>query len=368
MQEMPAFLCRCGSGLTAARCCALDLATISSSDAHRHLVPLEEQAERALHEGDYATAKQLALDVLELVPGRIGALAVLHHVHKNAGAAAAAEAVIRRIVALDPNNLSATCELTHLLLTKGALTEAERHARNAIRIAPENAYAHRLMGMTLTEANRPAPGEFHFRRALELAGDRDPATLGNLALALKGQGKMQATRSLYMEALAAAPDNVHILLGLARLEEADRNLQTAFDLLERAEASKPNACEIALARAVVLGRMGNASAAISMLSHIGDSDSALGAGGLLEKGRLFDRLDRYHEAFTAFCEGKAKLREVSGQAYLADHALALSERLKRFFIRQRLDALPRAAVRRDVAQPILCWAFRVPAPPWWSKR
>jgi Flp pilus assembly protein TadD len=40
-------------------------------------------------------------------------------------------------------------------LKKGAIAEAEIHARNAVRIAPEDPQSHNLMGMVMTEANRP---------------------------------------------------------------------------------------------------------------------------------------------------------------------------------------------------------------------
>jgi Flp pilus assembly protein TadD len=46
-----------------------------------------------------------------------------------------------------------------------------------VRIAPENAQSHYLLGMVLTEAHRPAVGEYHYHRALELSGARDPALL-----------------------------------------------------------------------------------------------------------------------------------------------------------------------------------------------
>jgi Flp pilus assembly protein TadD len=57
-----------------------------------------------------------------------------------------------------------------------------------MRIAPENAQSHYLMGLVLTEANRPAVGEYHYYRALKLSGTRDPVVLANLALCLKNQG------------------------------------------------------------------------------------------------------------------------------------------------------------------------------------
>ncbi len=61
-----------------------------------------------------------------------------------------------------------------MLLGKGDLGEAEIHARNAVRIAPEDPQAHNLMGMIMTEAQRPAVGEYHYRQVLELSGDARP--------------------------------------------------------------------------------------------------------------------------------------------------------------------------------------------------
>ena len=129
-------LCPCGSGLRAARCCALDLATLSPPEASRHLAPIVERARAAFDGHDIATAETLCLEVLELAPGREDALALLHTIRKAQGCAAAAEALARRLVSINPNNFSATNELALILFGKGALAEAEIHARNAVRIAP----------------------------------------------------------------------------------------------------------------------------------------------------------------------------------------------------------------------------------------
>ena len=346
--------CPCGSGLSRARCCALDVASLGAPEAHRHLVPLEEQAHRAWRDGDKATAEHLAIDVLELAPGRPGALSVLYQLRKQQERNGAAEALIHRIVAVAPNNFWAVNELTLLLLGKGDLLEAERQARNAVRIAPENAQSHYLLGMALTEGHRPSAGEYHFEMAAKLSGARDPVLLANYALCLKNQGKMAAARSLYEESLAAAPDKLHTLLGFARLEEADRNLAAALALLDRAAGLDPANPSVTLLRAVVLGRMRDAPAALALLDGmVGE----LGPGEYLEKGRLLDQMGRYEEAFSAFTEGKRRLREISGHAYAETYALHHASRLKGFFTRQRLRMLPRAGMRGDVAQPIFIVGF-----------
>jgi tetratricopeptide (TPR) repeat protein len=349
--------CACGSGLSRARCCELNLATLGAPEANRHLVPLEERALEAHRSGAADSAESLVLDILELAPGRTASLSVLYDLRKAQGNRPASEALIRRIVALEPNNFWATNEITLLMLGKGALAEAERHARNAVRIAPENAQSHNLLGMVMTEAHRPAVGEFHYGRALHLSGQRDPVLLANYALCLKNQGKMQEARALYQESLALAPDSLHTILGFARLEEADRNLAAALALVDQADAKFPKNPSTILLRAIVLGRMRDAGAAVALLDGMRGDTGDLGPSEHLEKGRLLDQMGRYDEAFDAYVEGKRRLREISGTAYLADHAQQTASRLKNFFVAKRLRALPRANTRADVAQPLFVLGF-----------
>jgi tetratricopeptide (TPR) repeat protein len=350
-------LCPCGSGLSRTRCCELNLASPGAREAGRHLAPLEERAAEAHRTGATEEAERLALDVLELAPGRGRALAILYEIRKAQGKPEASVALIRRLVALEPNNFWATNELTLLLIGRGNLAEAQRQARNAVRIAPEHAQSHYLLGMVLTEANRPAVGEYHYRRALAISGTRDPAVLANFALCLKNQGKMAAARALYEESLAAAPDSLHTLMGFARLEEADRNLPAAAALLDRAEALAADNPNVRLLRAMVLGRMGQADAALAVLDAMASAKTTLTPVEWLEKGRLLDRMGRYEEAFAAFDAGRQRLREVSGHSYLETHAQQLTTRLKNFFITKRLATLLRAARRSDVAQPLFVLGF-----------
>ncbi len=350
-------LCVCGSGLTRSRCCELNLASLGARESSRHLAPLEERAAEAQRSGAIDEAERLLLDVLELAPGRGRALALLYEIRKAQGKADAALALIRRLVALEPNHFWATNELTVLLLARGNIAEAERHARNAVRIAPENAQSHYLLGMVLTEANRPAVAEFHYYRALKLSGTRDSSVLANLALCLKNQGKMPEARALYEESLAAAPDTLHTLMGLARLEEADRHLDAALALLDRAEALSADNPNILLLRAVVLGRQGETAAALASLEHLAAAKPTFAPAELLEKGRLLDRMGRYDEAFAAFDAGKERLRTITGQTYLAANATAQAGRLRQFFVGKRLAQLPRAHARTDVAQPLFVLGF-----------
>ena len=359
--------CPCGSGLRAERCCALQPAALAPAEATRHLVPLIERAARAWQRGEKDSAEQLCLDVLELAPGRPGALSILYTIRKEQGRSAAAEALLRRLVRFEPNNFDATNELTLLLLSRGALGEAEIHARDAVRIAPRNPQAHNLMGMIMTEAQRPRIGEYHYRQVLGLTGTRDAIVLANLAWCLKNQGRMEEARALYEESTAAAPNIRETLLGWARLEEADRNFTAALEKIDRLEALFPNDPGAQLTRAVVLGRLKRHDEALTLLDQtVPDSIPSdqtrpvllsLGPTELSEKGRLLDQLHRHDEAWACFTEGKRLAREISGNLYLDAPAKETIDRLTGFFTAGRLSILPRAGVRADVAQPIFVLGF-----------
>jgi Flp pilus assembly protein TadD len=269
----------------------------------------------------------------------------------------AAEARDRAAIAENPNDLAATTSLALLLLGHGKLAEAEIHARNAVRIGPESPQAHNLIGMILTEANRPHAGEYHYRRVLELTGQREPILLANLAWNLKTQGRMEEARSLYRESLAAAPDIRQTLFGFARLEEADRRFVAAAAILDAMAARFPADPNLTLTRAVLLGRMRRYGEAIDLIDGMAGAEGGLGPTELLEKGRLLDQLGNYDEAWRSFDAGKRLAAKRSGHLYLDEEASRDMARLRAFFVAPRLRLLPRAGTRRDVPQPIFILGF-----------
>jgi tetratricopeptide (TPR) repeat protein len=349
--------CACGSGLSRACCCELDLSVPAEPAADPRLGTLEARAKRALGDGHMAEAEKLVLEVLEYAPRRVGALATLYKLRNAQCKLKSATTLVQRIVRLEPGNFWATNELTLLLLQQRDLAQALYYARNAIRIDPHNAQSHALMGMALTEARQPAIGAYHYEKALQLLGNRTPVLLANLALCLRNQGNMQQARELYREAHAAQPDNLDVLLGWARLEEADRKLPEALELLDRVAAVEPRNPRQLLLRAGVLGRQGQPAEALAVLDHIATERPTPEAAELLEKGALLDKLERYDEAFAAFDAGKQRLREVSGQVYQEQEARLYCTRLKAFFIAARMASLPRATRRTDVAQPLFVLGF-----------
>ena len=355
-QDEPTTACMCGSGLRADRCCSLDWTAAWPQPAP---APALERARAAAIAGNVTEAERLLVDLVERSPQHIGGLMLLHELCAAQNRTAAAEALLARIVRLDPNNLAATQAQALLLFGKGALVEAEHHARNAVRIAPIDPQSHNLMGMIMTEAQRPQIGEYHYRRARELLREPSPILLANLAWNLKNQGRMAESRRLYEEAVHLDPSIFQTLYGWAQMEETDRNFGRAGELLDAAERLSPGNPNVLLQRAILHGRIKDYERAVAALDEI----ERQRGGGVLspiewsEKGLLLDKMGRPAEAFAAFSEAKRTLRTATGQTYLAEEATALAQRLTAFFVARRLQILPRAGVRSDVAQPIFIVGF-----------
>ncbi|WP_018262318.1 tetratricopeptide repeat-containing sulfotransferase family protein [Methylobacterium sp. WSM2598] len=356
MNAMIQVLCECGSGLTPGRCCALEPAAGAEDPLDPGLREEADGAAEALRSGDRAEAERASLAVLERAPRLPVALATLGEIRFDEGRSRAATALMERLTAVEPFSVWPINKLGLLALQRGDADAAERHARQAVRLAPEDPQAHNLMGMAMTEAQRPVIGEYHCRRALDLAGRRIPLVLANLATCLKSQGRIREARDLYREAAELRPDNRQTLLAWARLEEADRRFDAALDLLDAFERLGPPTPGSTLARAMVLGRQNRREEALALLDGAART-RPLTALERLERGRLLDRLGRHDEAWADFEAGKRRMREVSGQRYLAEEAGDEAARLKAFFTRTRLAQLPRAGVRDDMPQPLFILGF-----------
>jgi tetratricopeptide (TPR) repeat protein len=185
------------------RCCALDW---SIPPAASRETPEIDRARAALGAGNVAEAARLLIDLLEQFPRHLGALTLLYQIRSAENETMAAEALLARIVRLDPNDLAATQALAALLFGRGALAEAEVHARNAVRLSPADGQSHNLMGMIMTEAQRPQVGEYHYRRVMELLGTPNAILYANLAWNLKNQGRIDESRKLYEQSMRLDPN------------------------------------------------------------------------------------------------------------------------------------------------------------------
>jgi Flp pilus assembly protein TadD len=270
---------------------------------------------------------------------------------RRSGDVNAAAATLQKVLSADPRADWAYNEFIELLFTTGRRNDAQTLARTALRVNPHNAQAHNLFGTILSELNDLPSGEWHFRRAIELAGDKS-AFLTNLALNLMQQGRTDAAEECFAAADAGAPGNFQTLAHWSKLCEVTGDLPRALQLLERAEAAAGGR-DLDLLKATHLARTGRSAQALSILDNAG----TLNGDARLERGRLLDRLGRYAEAWPDMITGKQQLAAQAGLTYNTQGVEAFFARLKQFFVRGNIALLPQAPLRRGVPQPIFVMGF-----------
>ncbi|HEX3674272.1 MAG TPA: sulfotransferase [Rhizomicrobium sp.] len=325
----------------------------------RALDPQVNEGKVAFEKGDVTLAELRAMQVLQILPDHLEALILLYQCRRKTGQTGPAlENVLRRIVRSGPNILWATTEIAFMLFARGERVECEGHARNAIRLAPRNAQAHGVMGLILTETNRAVAGEYHFRRAIELAGENGRVAT-NLANCLKSEGKVEESETWFAKATELEPQNVNAWLGWCRLEEARRNIPRAWELLAKAEEIQPDNPDISLNRALLYGREKKNEEAVAELSRsqAEGKTKPMQPITLLERGRLYDKMNRFDEAWADFVEAKRLCRDVQGRRYNENLARNQAERLTRFFTRSKMTLLQRATKNETMPQPIFIVGF-----------
>ncbi len=350
--------CPCGSGLSQPNCCGLDPNQVEAVPPEQHAEQLTALT-RAYHADDRDTARRLALEVLETSPGQRDALGALFNVLRDARQSEAAASVVHRMAHIHRNDAVVRSVAANFFLQHGHLAHAQLHSRMLVRLAPEESIAHFLMGRTFLAINNPQGAEHHLRMAKQLATPEKAAAPDlhiAIAAALRDQGKLDEARSIFERLSARNVLTPAMLLAWAALEEAARDFNAAFALVDRADALEPGKPAVATMRAGLHRRVNEPARALEVISLSAEGqEDALQA--LLTRGQILDSLGQFDEAFECFSDYKRRLRDMSGQGYQADQANELVTALRGFFTEGRSPLLPRAAVRDESPQPIFIVGF-----------
>ncbi len=300
----------------------------------------------ALQAGDPDRALQLAIELLHGNKEDPAALAACYEAYRAKGDGANAAKVLEVVLKLKADTPWALAELATLHWDSGRREQAELLLRQAVESAQAPGRAHAMLGLVFSELNRLAAGEWHFRRALAL-GEETPTLWLQLGLNLARQERGEAAADCYAEAMKQAPRDIQTLGHAAKHAEVTGEFAEARRLLDRADLLQPGATN--LLRATLLARTGKAKRALALL----DSRPSLNGDGLLERGKLRDRLGDAPGAWDDWVAGKAKLAAEGGglrydrtgvEAYFSDLARALAP--------AQLADLPRAATRSDEPLPL----------------
>jgi Flp pilus assembly protein TadD len=184
-----------------------------------------ERSRLAAARGDYALARQLAVEAGKLDPRSQAALEQLAAVVADEEDAEALAVVVSGLQEAAPGSASTLYYAASLEFLKGNPPRAAELAAQAAALRPGDARVHNLAGAAYGALGRVDRARDSFRAALE-ANPEDPVAYVNLGtLELQGANAAAAGR-YFMDALALEPSSVPAREGLARsleiLGQADR--------------------------------------------------------------------------------------------------------------------------------------------------
>lgn len=280
-------------------------------------------ARQALKEGRADVAEAIAAALLGEAPDDVDALEVKALTAIERGDDATAEKALRRAIAVAPERRWPHGDLARLLLRLRRYAEAEQAARAALVADAKNPDAHALLGSMLAEREQWMDAARHFEGAMGLVGNH-PQLLTGLGHARMRSGRLDDALGLLEAASKADPSALEPAVYLAeayerlgKFEEAERQL----DVAER--IARKQGTDVDLQRSVLLARTGQPERALALLEGRKD----LSGAARLQRGRLYDRLGRYREAWADWVEGKTQLAERYGRYYAADDVSELAKRV-----------------------------------------
>ena len=313
----PTSPCPCGSGLRYARCCGLDWTAPwpepgPAPEVGRARAALaagnSAEAERATHRASRAFAQAhrrvwRCCYELRAAPEPDGG---------GGGAARAHRAARSQQSHMRPRRWRFCC-------SRKARWPRPKFTRATPCASPRPiAQSHNLMGMIMTEAQRPQVGEHHYRRAMKLLGGAQRRSSSPIS---PGTSR---TRGAWRSRGSSTKSRCGSTRRSSRPSMAGRGWRrpTAISRAPANCSTRRRACrpETRASSCTARSCTDASSTTIEALAALDDIERRRAGGDLgpiewSEKGLLLDRMGRYAEAFAAFSEAKRNLRALTGQSY-----------------------------------------------------
>ena len=219
------------------------------------------------------------------------------------GDLATAEAELRQAVEANPDGVPALRALGLTLRRRNAFDEAEAAYRRAAELEPANALNHHELGLILAERGKVEAAAASFRRALELTPHFPDARLG-LAISLARAGRPAEALPHLDALLAADPDGgdarLERAMALAALGRRDEALVELAALVER----EPGRLAARLNLGLLHELAGDDAAARPHLAAAAAPGAPLpvAARARLALGRVAERAGRADEALAEYRE------------------------------------------------------------------
>jgi tetratricopeptide (TPR) repeat protein len=257
------------------------------------------------------------------------------------------------------NDPAAHYQFGRLLLDLGGAERAEAAFRRAIDLKPDFALASRDLGNLLYESDRFVEAADRYRTAIR-SDPNDWTGWHNLAHALYRLERFDEAITTLDEAIALSPGSAQLHAIQATLYELDHNVEAAERCARQSLAFDPESSSALVVLAKLAMRKGNASGSLAYLDQANRSriTERQAITWYAERGRAFDRLGRYKEAFESYTQSGTLLSNQTGHV---DNTEARSARLtgieKSFAALANRSEIPLPHPAPNAPQPIFVLGF-----------
>lgn len=186
---------------------------------------------------DPTTASNDLLEALKLTPETPDDMLLAADLAAKTGDLAAAEAEYRRVLAKNPDSAPASAGLAHLLIKAKKYPEAETLLRAALQHDPDNPALTAQLAAVLAAQDKAEA--LPLLQKLHDAHPADAAVTLMLAEVLADAGDFSASDALYVQLLAASPQDPGLLVGHGQNLVRQMKYAQAFDVFDQATRLNP---------------------------------------------------------------------------------------------------------------------------------
>ena len=263
-----------------------------------------ERASQLIRSNHFAEAEQQLNSVLRALPNNVTALNLLGTIRAQQGKLNEAESLLTRAAKLDPQSASAHMNLAFLFMLKHAPEKAVAELKEVVKLEPENVEANYKLARLLLSRGQTDESIIVCETAKSITS-ASGIFLPLLGDAYLRKGNAEQAEENYRSALAAQPNNVEALLGMAKISQSRADLKTATDYVARARELAGNSADISYkvgATAMSLGLFEQAQPALEQAVKLSPREPAyliaLGAAWL-KKADLFTAEGIFRQAIAA---------------------------------------------------------------------
>jgi len=230
--------CPCGSGKKFKKCCG---ANVRPQTAKIGVIDIE-AAVTAFEAGDFESARDLCLPLLDEQPDN----ADIQHVYAlssyQLGDMAAAETAFKKALSFQPKNSWINSNYSLLLKDLGRYSEAEIYGKRAVELDKKNPDALNNLGTLYRTMNRIQEAIDCFKRSLKLDAS-SPSILINLGEACMKLEKLNEAEEIFLKVLSINSENAAAKNNLGVVYQRKREYTKALSLLDEVIQSNPSEFE-----------------------------------------------------------------------------------------------------------------------------